>query len=63
MSEQYKKITVLLDEEIFTQFDIFCRVHGFKKSTLLARLLKDFMAAHSPKDAMQLRSKNAKRKK
>ena len=43
MSSKQKKITVLLDHEDFHEFDRFCRENGFKKSTLIARLLKDFM--------------------
>ena len=43
MSNKQKKITVLLDQEEFDEFDQFCRQHGFKKSTLLVRLLKEFL--------------------
>lgn len=43
MSNKQKKITVLLDQEEFDEFDQFCREHGFKKSTLLVRLLKEFL--------------------
>jgi hypothetical protein len=37
------KITVLLDEEEFARFDGYCRDRGFKKSTLIARLIRQFM--------------------
>jgi len=37
------KITVLLDEEEFTRFDSYCRDRGFKKSTLIARLIRQFL--------------------
>jgi hypothetical protein len=37
------KITVLLDEEEFARFDSYCRDRGFKKSTLIARLIRQFM--------------------
>ena len=37
------KITVLLDQEEFARFDSYCRDRGFKKSTLIARLIRQFM--------------------
>lgn len=37
------KITVLLDDEEFARFDSYCRDRGFKKSTLIARLIRQFM--------------------
>jgi hypothetical protein len=43
VSSKPKKITVLLDSVEFSQFDQFCREHGFKKSTLLAKLLREFL--------------------
>lgn len=43
MSTKQKKITVLLDPAEFEQFDRFCRERGFKKSTLLVRLIRDFL--------------------
>ena len=43
MSNKQKKITVLLDAEDFKRFSDFCHVNGFKKSTLLARLLREFL--------------------
>jgi hypothetical protein len=43
MTEKSKKITVLLEPSEFQQFDRFCRVQGFKKSTLLVRLIREFL--------------------
>ncbi len=43
MPTNSKKITVLLDEADFYRFDQFCRDRGFKKSTLLVRLIREFM--------------------
>ncbi|MBC8107661.1 MAG: hypothetical protein H7Z14_13805 [Anaerolineae bacterium] len=37
------KITVLLNDEEFTRFDHYCRDRGFKKSTLIARLIRQFL--------------------
>ena len=37
------KITVLLDDAEFERFDNYCRERGFKKSTLIARLIRNFL--------------------
>ena len=37
------KITVLLPNEEFRRFGDYCREHGFKKSTLIARLVRDLL--------------------
>jgi hypothetical protein len=37
------KITVLLDDAEFERFDNYCRERGFKKSTLIARLVRNFL--------------------
>jgi hypothetical protein len=37
------KISVLLPEAEASRFDIYCRDRGFKKSTLIVRLIKEFM--------------------
>lgn len=43
MPNKQKKITVLLEQKEFDEFDQFCQEHGFKKSTLLVRLLREFL--------------------
>jgi hypothetical protein len=43
VSNKHKKITVLLDQAEFSKFDQFCYENGFKKSTLLVRLLREFL--------------------
>jgi hypothetical protein len=37
------KITVLLDAEEYGRFDAYCEAQGFKKSTLIARLIRDYL--------------------
>ncbi|NTF83611.1 hypothetical protein [Rhizobium rhizogenes] len=37
------KISVLLPEPDASRFDLYCRHRGFKKSTLIVRLIKEFM--------------------
>ena len=39
-----RKITVLLEDSRFLEFDSFCEENGFKKSTLICKLIKDFIA-------------------
>jgi hypothetical protein len=43
-----KKITVLLADDEFERFDAYCEDQGFKKSTLLARLVRDLLQAEAP---------------
>jgi hypothetical protein len=38
-----EKISVLLSPEEFDRFDAFCRDRGFKKSTLIARLIRQYL--------------------
>lgn len=41
------KITVLLDTDEYGRFDAYCETQGFKKSTLIARLIREHLdAAH-----------------
>ena len=37
------KITVLLSDEEFDRFDNYCRERGYKKSTLIARLVRQYL--------------------
>ena len=37
------RISVLLDSEEFGRFDAYCQERGFKKSTLIARLIRDHL--------------------
>lgn len=38
-----KRIQVLLNEDEAGRFDAYCRERGFKKSTLIARLIREFL--------------------
>lgn len=38
-----KKVTVLLPDDQFERFDAYCEERGYKKSTLIARLLRDLL--------------------
>ena len=37
------KITVLLGDDEFERFDAYCRERGYKKSTLIARLIRQYL--------------------
>jgi hypothetical protein len=37
------KLSVLLEPDEADRFDQFCRMHGYKKSTLVARLIRDWV--------------------
>ena len=43
MAEKRYQITVLLDEEEHVRFNAYCNERGFKKSTLVARLIRDHL--------------------
>ena len=43
MSLKRVKISVLLDSKEFDRFGVYCQERGFKKSTLIARLIRDHL--------------------
>lgn len=43
--KKLNKITVLLDTEQFDRFERYCEAQGFKKSTLIARLIRQHLDA------------------
>ena len=43
MNRKRVKISVLLDPKDFDRFDAYCQERGFKKSTLIARLIRDHL--------------------
>lgn len=47
MSDKQRKVSVLLSELEFQQLDRLCKLKGYKKSTLLVRLLRTFLAENS----------------
>ena len=40
-----KKVSVLLDEAEYAKFRDFCQERGYKKSTLISKLIRDFLAS------------------
>ena len=47
MARKSNKVTVLLDSEEFERFEAFCEERGFKKSTLIARLIREHLDSES----------------
>ncbi|MDD5309245.1 MAG: hypothetical protein PHU25_18175 [Deltaproteobacteria bacterium] len=45
LGRKINKITVLLDDDEFGRFDSYCESQGFKKSTLIVKLIRDHLAA------------------
>ena len=43
VAKKREKVTVLLDEDEYERFDAYCTQRGFKKSTLIARLIRDYL--------------------
>ena len=41
--EKSRKITVLMDASDFERFESFCDSRGYKKSTLIARLIREHL--------------------
>ena len=41
--EDTVKVTVLLSEDEFTRLDSYCKARGYKKSSLIARLVREHM--------------------
>ena len=40
---KHLKVTVILGEDEFARFDAYCRERAYKKSTLVARLIRQFL--------------------
>jgi hypothetical protein len=47
MAKSRRKVTVLLDEHEYAQFERYCDARGFKKSTLVARLIRDHLKSEN----------------
>ena len=43
LGRKRNKITVLLDREEYVRFEAYCEDRGFKKSTLIARLIREHL--------------------
>lgn len=43
MPKKREQVTVLLDATEYERFEAYCVQRGFKKSTLIARLIRDYL--------------------
>lgn len=43
LCSKLRKVTVLLDFQEFQRFENYCEEHGYKKSTLTARLIREHL--------------------
>lgn len=43
VAKKRDKVTVLLDPGEYERFEAYCAQRGFKKSTLIARLIRDYL--------------------
>ena len=55
-SKQRKKITVLLDPGEAERFEAYCQERGFKKSTLIARLVREHLNSQGFRQSEELQS-------
>jgi len=47
MVDKHRKVSVLLTELEFQKLDRLCQMNGYKKSTLIARLLREFLMKYN----------------
>lgn len=45
------RVTVILDMEDHDRLEGYCESQGHKKSTLIARIIREYLATHGPKAA------------
>ncbi len=43
VTKKRNQVSVLLDQSEYDRFSAYCAEHGFKKSTLIARLIRDHL--------------------
>jgi hypothetical protein len=53
-----KKVSVLLNEAEYERFRVFCRDHGYKKSTLISKLIRDFIGSQGSESPSKRVGKN-----
>lgn len=58
---KHVKITVLLQPDEFDRFDAFCKEMGYKKSPLVARLIRDYLNNESGNNQISMNEKYEKR--
>ena len=61
VAKNRRTITVLLPDAEYIRFHKYCQSKGFKKSTLLARLIREHLNAENYADQAELVFQNPKR--
>jgi hypothetical protein len=56
-SKKPSKITVLLDAVEYARFETYCSARGFKKSTLIARLIREHLDREGFSDGARERAR------
>jgi metal-responsive CopG/Arc/MetJ family transcriptional regulator len=59
MNTKNRKITVLLEESQFERFDTYCDKNGHKKSSLICKLIGDFLEANDKKENIKSSKQNS----
>lgn len=54
MAERITKVSVLLDEAEGARFAAYCKEKGFKKSSLIARLIREHLAREGFRSQQEL---------
>jgi len=50
LANKLRKLTVLLSPEQFERFEEYCQEQGYKKSTLVARLIRELLETEKDKN-------------
>lgn len=45
-----KRISVLLPSDVYRHFEAYCAEQGYKKSTLIARLIREHLRTHNARN-------------
>ena len=58
---QLARVNVLFSEDEAEQFSTYCSRHGFKKSTLIARLVREYLDREDSEQPKKRRPKTARK--
>jgi len=61
MKNKSRKITVLLEDVQFEKFESYCIDQGHKKSTLICKLINDFLSNEKPADKTGRNDRSSKK--
>jgi len=61
-TSQLARVNVLLSVDEAERFSVYCSKNGFKKSTLIARLVREYMAREDGTHAPKTRAKSTRKR-